>query len=154
MREAVPVERSGDYTHEFVLQQLLTTMAQCVLLDRYGVLGTEVYPILAETWSEDEAVKRRVAEVREALAIQCTRLNEPPKAGVRFRYLVHWSKQYGWSLISEVHEPQRAAGIKERRALRDRLSMCLVETQHVASIDELRFNFLGKIAQRRLNVEV
>lgn len=137
------------YQYEYVLQQLCVSMAQLVLLDRYAVSGNEVFPILAKTWSEQAPYVERILRLRDEFSLQCRRLKNAPRdpgsdvlpVASSFVTLVWLSFDLDVSEQIQEHEAQQ---------LLNDLRACTSPRHHVAAIDEARFNFLSKIAQRRL----
>ena len=146
----VQAESPLTYARDYVLQQVSVSLAQLVLMDRYGVSGFEVFPILATTWSESEDYKPKIRSLWSALDNQCRRLDE------RHRGVIEQPSPVVSSLVRGVWkvfglEFAVPLTIVESKLLGDEIRSSLTTRHRVASIDELRFNFLQKIADRKVD---
>ena len=137
------------YGHEYVLQQLCVSMVQLVLLDRYAVSGQEVFPIVATTWSEASNYSAKVIRVRDEFEAQCNRLENKArdKAACPIPVVSSFVSVVRLALRLEfAPSPTIREGIQSQKALNE-----FIAAKHrVATIDELRFNFLRKVIERRL----
>lgn len=133
------------YLHEYVLQQLCVSMAQLVLIDRYGVSGDEVFLIVSSTWSETEQYRSKVAEVWQVFHDQCESLDHG--AGSELVPVV--SSFVGLVKIAFGLEFETSLPVARKNCLAEMVREFSGVRHRVAAIDSLRANFLSKITERK-----
>lgn len=155
LRKAVALrgEHGRAYEVEYVIQQSSAALLQLVLLDRYGMFSHEVFPVRERTWSEREPAAAEIEWVWQLFDTQCAQLSahsgeEPrpilPTVSALAQGL-HWVFK-----LERARPDEHRAGRRHVENARRQIEAALAPDQAVASIDDARFMFLRKIAERVL----
>jgi hypothetical protein len=141
------------YEVEFVIQQVSVALLQLVLLDRYRMFSQEVFPVREDTWSEQAASMTTVNQVWKMFDEQCNRLVGVHNTTAEVSMPVVSTLVDGvWRVFGIEHNGAHRLKSGERSSQRRLLQTCFAEDQIVATIDDLRFNFLLKIGERHLGL--
>jgi hypothetical protein len=137
------------YQYEYILQQLCVSMAQLYLLDRYAVSGQEIFPIIASTWSSDSEFKQKTQRMFELFDSQCNHLRTAKRSEDTDALPVASSfvELVRLTLHLDLSESISAG---EAKRLREDLKRYGSSKHRLATIDDVRFNFLVKISERRI----
>lgn len=133
------------YLHEYVLQQLCVSMAQLVLIDRYGISGDEVFLIVSSTWSETDQYRSKVEEVWHVFHDQCESLDR----GAGSELIPVVSSFVGLVKIAFGLEFEASLPVARKNRLAELVREFSGAKHRVAAIDSLRTHFLSKIAERK-----
>lgn len=137
-----------DYRTHYVYQQICVSLAQLLLLDRYAVSGFEVFPlVVGQAWSKDESYSGKIEKLWESIDKQCNYLISDAHEGIATPTASSLVKVVWRVLGLELGKTPKSSF----QSIRDELAENVKSEQRVAAIDNLRFNFLDKIAKRHLS---
>lgn len=150
LKGSAPISEQ-DYLTQYIHQQICLSLAQLVMLDRYAVSGMEVFPIVSKTWSEADGYPMKLEELWQAFNSQCEFLGtDVHKGGASTKptLVVSSLVRLVWKTLAlEL----RKVSCAECEAVKSDITKSASQNHYVAGIDPVRFNFLHKIAMRRLS---